>query len=60
MQMMSLKSLSKEAAINGVDVFRVFDAMNDPRNLKQPSKLCWKMTVMLKALSLTPSVRFMI
>ncbi len=25
----------ERAAFNGVDVFRVFDAMNDPRNLKQ-------------------------
>lgn len=25
----------ERAAINGVDVFRVFDAMNDPRNLKR-------------------------
>ena len=26
----------ERAAINGVDVFRVFDAMNDPRNLDRP------------------------
>ena len=28
----------KRAAISGVDVFRVFDAMNDPRNLERPLK----------------------
>ena len=27
----------ERAAINGVDVFRVFDAMNDPRNLESVS-----------------------
>ena len=25
----------ERAAVNGVDVFRIFDAMNDPRNLEQ-------------------------
>ena len=28
----------KRAATSGVDVFRVFDAMNDPRNLERPLK----------------------
>jgi oxaloacetate decarboxylase alpha subunit len=28
----------ERAAVNGVDVFRVFDAMNDPRNLEQAIK----------------------
>ena len=28
----------ERARVNGVDVFRVFDAMNDPRNLEQPLK----------------------
>ena len=28
----------ERAAINGIDVFRIFDAMNDPRNLEQAIK----------------------
>ena len=28
----------ERAAVNGVDVFRVFDAMNDPRNLETALK----------------------
>ncbi|GHC24032.1 sodium-extruding oxaloacetate decarboxylase subunit alpha [Aidingimonas halophila] len=28
----------ERARVNGVDVFRVFDAMNDPRNLERPIK----------------------
>ncbi|MDX1491769.1 MAG: sodium-extruding oxaloacetate decarboxylase subunit alpha [Pseudohongiellaceae bacterium] len=28
----------ERAAVNGVDVFRIFDAMNDPRNLEQAIK----------------------
>lgn len=33
-----VKKFVERAAINGVDVFRVFDAMNDPRNLETAIK----------------------
>jgi len=33
-----VKKFIERAAINGVDVFRVFDAMNDPRNLETALK----------------------
>jgi oxaloacetate decarboxylase alpha subunit len=33
-----VKKFVERAAINGVDVFRVFDAMNDPRNLETALK----------------------
>lgn len=33
-----VKKFVERAAINGVDVFRIFDAMNDPRNLETATK----------------------
>ena len=47
----------ERAAVNGVDVFRIFDAMNDMRNLQTASRRRGPMAGMHRARSPTPSVQ---
>lgn len=48
----------EKSAENGMDVFRVFDALNDPRNLEHAMAAVKKTGKHAQALSATPLPRF--
>ena len=52
-----VQAFVKRAAANGMDVFRIFDALNDVRNLKTAIEATRLATNMPKAPSATPSAR---